>query len=31
MGRDAKGWPDSRIFERITLPWILRAVAAKAE
>jgi esterase FrsA len=31
MGRDAKGWPDSRIFERITLPWILRAVAVKAE
>jgi esterase FrsA len=31
MGRDAKGWPDSRIFERITLPWILREVGGKAE
>jgi esterase FrsA len=31
MGRDAKRWPDSLIFERVTMPWILRAVGAKAE
>ena len=27
MGRDAKGWPDSRIFKTVTMPWILRAMA----
>jgi esterase FrsA len=26
MGRDAKEWPDSVIFERVTMPWILRMV-----
>lgn len=31
MGRDAKTWPDSAVFERITRPWILRQLASKAE
>jgi esterase FrsA len=30
MGRDAKGWPDSLIFKRVTMPWILRMVATPA-
>lgn len=31
MGRDAKGWSDARIFKSVTVPWILRKVAYKAE
>jgi hypothetical protein len=27
MGRDAKAWPDARIFNSVTMPWILRMVA----
>jgi pimeloyl-ACP methyl ester carboxylesterase len=31
MGRDTKGWSDPVIFKRITMPWILRQLAASGE
>ncbi|MGO8918371.1 MAG: alpha/beta hydrolase family protein [Stellaceae bacterium] len=31
MGREAKGWTDPTIFQRVTMPWLLRALAARAE
>ena len=31
MGRDAKGWSDARIFKTVTVPWILRTMAVKAD
>jgi hypothetical protein len=27
MGRNAE-WPDSKIFQRIVLPWVVRQMAA---
>jgi esterase FrsA len=29
MGRDAKSWPDARIFKSVTVPWILRMLDVK--
>jgi dienelactone hydrolase len=31
MGRDAGEWPDPVIFRRVTMPWLLRALGARAE
>ncbi|HXY98981.1 MAG TPA: alpha/beta fold hydrolase [Stellaceae bacterium] len=31
MGREATGWTDPAIFKRVTMPWLLRALEAKAE
>jgi hypothetical protein len=31
MGRDAKLWPDARIFTSVTVPWILRMLDVKTE
>jgi pimeloyl-ACP methyl ester carboxylesterase len=31
MGRDAKGWSNSRIFNDVTEPWLLRMLASKTE
>ena len=31
MGRDAKGWSNPRIFETVTLPWLLRMLAGHPE
>ena len=31
MGRDAREWPDPVIFKRITTPWLLRVLDAKAD
>jgi esterase FrsA len=31
MGREAQGWTDPVIFKRVTMPWLLRALEAKAE
>jgi esterase FrsA len=30
-GRDSKVWPDARIFDTVTVPWILRMLGVKAE
>jgi len=31
MGRDAKVWSDPMIFQQVTMPWIIRMVAAKSD
>jgi hypothetical protein len=31
MGREAKAWTDPVIFKRVTMPWLLCALEAKAE
>jgi DNA-binding beta-propeller fold protein YncE len=31
MGRDSKVWPDPAIFQKVTMPWIVRMVSAKSE
>jgi len=31
MGREARGWTDPAIFKRVTMPWLLRALEARAE
>jgi len=30
MGRDAAAWPDPAIFQRVTMPWLLRAIEPAA-
>jgi esterase FrsA len=31
MGREAKGWTDPVIFQRVTMPWLLRALEVRVE
>lgn len=31
MGRESRGWTDPVIFKRVTMPWLLRALEARAE
>jgi esterase FrsA len=31
MGRDAKGWSDPAIFQKVTMPWIIRMVSTTPE
>ena len=30
-GRDSKEWSDGRVFETVTVPWILRMLGVKAD